>query len=84
LNSEFQREARKDKERFIKEKCRDLEEKARKKRPRDIVRTIRELTRQFIPKTGAFKGKNGELITEKEKILERWKEYTTELYKTSE
>jgi hypothetical protein len=69
LNSEFQREARKDKERSIKEKCHDLEEKAQKKRPRDMFRTNRELTRQFIPKTGALKGKNGELITEKETIL---------------
>jgi hypothetical protein len=38
-----------------------------------MFRIIRELTRQFIPKTGALKGKNGELITEKEKILERWR-----------
>jgi hypothetical protein len=41
LNSEFQREARKDKDRFIKQKCRNLEEKAQKKRPRDMFRTIR-------------------------------------------
>jgi hypothetical protein len=33
LKSKFQREARKDKERFIKEKCCDLEEKARKRGP---------------------------------------------------
>jgi hypothetical protein len=46
--------------------------------------TIRELTRQFISKTGALKGKNGELIIEKGKIFERWKEYTAELYKTNE
>ena len=83
MNSEFQREARKDKERFIKEKCCDLEEKAQKKRPRDVFRTIRELTRQFIPKTDALKEKSEELITEKENILERWKEYTKELYKTN-
>jgi hypothetical protein len=67
LNSEFQRRARKDKVRFMKEKCRDLEEKAGEKMPRDMFRTIRELTRQFIPKTGALKGKNGESITEKER-----------------
>jgi hypothetical protein len=84
LNSEFQREARKDKDMLIKEKCRDLEEKAQKIRPRDMFRTITELTRQFIPKTGAVKGKNGELIMEKEKILERWTDYTPELYKTNE
>jgi hypothetical protein len=47
-----------------------------------MLSTIRELTRQFIPKTGALK-KNAELITEKEKFLERWK-YTTELYNTNE
>ena len=61
-----------------------MEEKARKKRPRDMFRTIRELTRQFIHKTVTLKGKNGELITEKEKHLARWKEYTIELYKTYE
>jgi predicted nuclease with TOPRIM domain len=49
-----------------------------------MFRTITKLTRQFIPKTGALKGKNGELTTEKDKILERWKEYTAELYKTNE
>jgi uncharacterized coiled-coil DUF342 family protein len=57
---------------------------SQKKRPRDMFRTIRELTREFIPKTGTLKGKNGEIITEKDKILERWKEYTAELYKTNE
>jgi hypothetical protein len=49
-----------------------------------MFRKIRELTRQFIPKARALKGKNGVLITEKETILERWKEYTAELYKTNE
>ena len=48
-----------------------------------MFRKIWELTREFIPKTGALKGKNGE-VTEKDQTLERWKEYTAELYKINE
>jgi hypothetical protein len=55
-----------------------------KKETKGYFQDNRELTRQFISKTGAFKGKNGELITEEDKILERWKDYTAELYKTNE
>jgi hypothetical protein len=36
-----------------------------------MFRTIRELTRQFIPKTGALKGKDGELILEKKKFFRK-------------
>jgi inorganic triphosphatase YgiF len=43
LNLEFQREARKGKECFIKDKFRDLEEKNQNKRLRDMFRTIRLL-----------------------------------------
>jgi hypothetical protein len=71
LNAEFRREARKDKERLIKDKYHHLEEKNKRKRPRDMFRTIRELAKQSTPKTGALKGKAGELITEKDKNLER-------------
>jgi hypothetical protein len=49
-----------------------------------MFRTITELTIQFIPKTGKLKGKAGELINEKDKNLERWKQYTAQLYKINE
>jgi len=49
------------------EKCHDKEDKNKRKRPRDMFRTIIELTIQFIPKTGTLKGKAGELINEKDK-----------------
>lgn len=59
-----------------------MEEKNKSKRPRDMFRTIRELTIQFIPKTGKLIAE--ELINEKDKNLERWKQYTAELYKINE
>jgi len=58
-----------------------LGDKNKRKRPTDMFRTITELTIQFIPKTGKLKGKAGELINEKDKNLERWKQYTAEPYK---
>jgi hypothetical protein len=73
-----------DEEHFTKEKCWDLEEENQNSSLRDEFRTIRELTRQFIPKTGAFKSKNGKLITETNKILDRWKDYTEELFRANE
>jgi hypothetical protein len=49
-----------------------------------MFRTIRLLTIQFIPKTGRFKGKARELITEKDKNFERWKQYIARPYKVNE
>ena len=35
----------------------------------------------FCTRTGTIKGRNGEDLTEAEKIKKRWQEYTEELYK---
>jgi hypothetical protein len=59
-------------------------EKNEKKRQEICSGQLSELTREFIPKTAVLKGNDAELITEKDKIFERCKEYTAELYKTNE
>lgn len=75
LNSQFQREARKYKEKFIKEKS---QEKHTNEYDQDS-----KLIWLFIPKTDVFKCKNTEKITGKSTILEICKKYKAELYKTN-
>jgi len=60
-----------------------LEEKNKRKRPRDMFRTESSLY-SLSPKQVSKKGRAGELINEKDKNLERWKQYTAELYKIKE
>ena len=38
------------------------------------------MTKEFTPRIGAVKGKDGALLTSKQDIVKRWEEYTSRLY----
>ena len=44
LNAEFQRRARKDKTAFLRDQCKEIEEKNRKGKTRDLFKKIREIS----------------------------------------
>ncbi|GFN78083.1 LINE-1 retrotransposable element orf2 protein [Plakobranchus ocellatus] len=69
------------KENWINEKCKEIEQQ-RKHAPQTMYRNIEEITgnRTFLS-TGCIKAMNGDIIIDKEKILERWAEYIRELFK---
>lgn len=45
-----------------------------------MFKQIKTLIRKFKPKTLTIEDKNGNILWEQEKVLERWREYCTELY----
>jgi len=82
LNGDTQKRIRKDKERYLQEKCRVLEQHNKKRRTRELYQQIREITGKPKTNTGTIISKTGVEYIEKDNIIRRWKEYTEELYKT--
>ena len=81
MNEEFQRIARRDKKAFFSDQCKEIEEKNRMGKTRDLFKKIRDTKRTFNAKMGAIKDRNGMDLTEAEDVKKRWQEYTEGLYK---
>ena len=81
LKAEFQRTARRDKKAFFSDQCKEIEDKNRMGKPRDLFKKIRDTKGTFHAKMGSIKDRNGMDLTEAEDIKRRWQEYTEELYK---
>ena len=81
LNAEFQRIARRDKKPFFSNQCKEIEEKNRMGKTRDLFKKIRDTKGTFHAKMGTIKDRNDMDLTEVEDIKKRWQEYTEELYK---
>ena len=79
LNVEFQRIARRDKEAFLSNQSKILEENNRMGTTRDVFKKIRHSKGTFHAKKGTIKDRNGMDLTEAEDIKKRWQEYTEEL-----
>ena len=82
LNAEFQRIARRDKKAFLSDQCKEIEEKNRMGKTRDLIKKTRDIKGTFHAKMGSIKGRNSTDLTEAEDIKKRRQEYTEELYKT--
>ena len=80
MNGEFQIIARRDKEAFLSEQCKEIEENNRVGKTRDLFKKIRDTKGTFHAKVGLIKDTNGTLLKEAEDIKKRLQEYT-ELYK---
>ena len=81
LNAEFQRIARRHKKAFFSDQCKEIEEKNRLGKTRDLLKKIRDTKGIFLGKMSTIKDRNGMDLTEAEDIKKRWQEYTEELYK---
>ena len=81
LNAEFQRIEMRDKKAFLSIQCKEIEEKNRMGKTRDLFKKIRDTKGMFHAKMGLIKDRNGMDLTEAEDIKKRWQEYTEELYK---
>ena len=71
LNAEFQRIARKDKA-FFSDQCKEIEEKNRMGKTKDLIKKIRDTKGTFHAKMGSIKDRNGMDLTETEDIKKRW------------
>ena len=83
MNAEFQRRAKRDKKDFLNEQCKQVEEKNRMGKTRDLFKKIRDTKGTFHAKIGLIKERNGMDLTEADDIKKRWQEYTEELQKRS-
>ena len=76
LNAEFQRRERRDKKAFFHEQFKEIEEKNRTGKTRDLFKKTGDIKGTFH-----VKDRNGKDLTEAEEIKMRWQEHTEELYK---
>ena len=76
LNAEFQRIARRDKKAFLRDQCKEIEEKNRMGKTRDFFKKIRDTKGTFHAKMDLLKDRNGMDLTEAEDIKKRWQKYT--------
>ena len=67
LNAEFQRITRRDKA-FFSDQCKEIEEKNRMGKTRDLFKNIRDTKGTFHAKMGSIKDRNGMDLTEAEDI----------------
>ena len=75
LKAEFQRIARRDKKAFFSNQCKEIEEKNRMGKTRDLFKKTRDTKGIFHAKMGLIKDRNGMDLTEAEDIKKRWQEY---------
>ena len=80
LHKEVRRKCNEAKETWLDQKSREVD-LLRRFNPHIIYKNVAEITgRKACTSTGCLKAKNGDVIMEKDKILERWAEYMRELY----
>ena len=72
----------KNKNAFLSDPCKEIEENNRMGKIRDLFKKIRDTKETFHAKMGLIKDRNGMDRTEAEDTKQRWQEYTEELYKT--
>ena len=77
MNAEFQRIARRDKKAFISDQCKQIEEKNRMGKTRDLFKKIRDTKGTFHAKMGLIKDRSYVDLTEAEDIKKMWQEYKT-------
>ena len=79
LNEEFQRIARRDKNAFLSNQCKEIEDSIRKGKTRDLFKKIGDTKGTFHAKMRTIKDKNCMDLTETGDIQKRWQEYTEKL-----
>ena len=87
LNAEFQRIARREKKAFFSDQCKEIEEKNRMGKTRDLFNKTRDTKGTFHANMGLIKDRNG-MDLQKQKILRRdgkntQKNYTEKIFTTT-
>ena len=74
LNAEFQRIPRRYKKAFLSDQCKEIEEKNRMGKTRDLFKKIRDTKGTFHAKMSSTKDRSGMDLTEAEDIKKRWQD----------
>ena len=80
LNAEFQRIASRDKEVFLSDQCKEIEENNRMRKTRGLFKKVRDTKETFHTEMDTIKDRNAMDLTEAEDINKRWQEYKEEPY----
>jgi hypothetical protein len=82
LNNELRRETEKARAEWWERECEEMEELDRSGRSDMVYAKVKQLTRKSSTagRSTSIKDRDGKLITEPDKIRERWKEYIEQLY----
>ena len=75
LNAEFQRIERREKKAFLSDRCKEMEEKNRMGKTRDLFKKIRNAKGTFHAQRGTIKDRNCMALTEAEEIKKSRQEY---------
>ena len=78
LYADFQRIAKRYKKVFFSDQHKEIEEKNRMGKTRDLFKKIRDTKGTFHAKMGSIKDRNCMDLTEAKDIKKRWQEYTEE------
>ena len=79
MNAEFQRIARRDKNAFLSDQCKEIEESNTMGKTRDLFKKIRDAKEHFMQRWAQKQDRNSMDLTEAKYIKKRWQEYTEEL-----
>ena len=74
MNAEFQRIERTDKKGFLSDQCKEIEEKNRRGKTRDLFKKSRDTKGTLHAKMGSKKDRNGMDLTEAEDVKKRWQD----------
>ena len=83
LNAEFQRLDRRDKKVFLSDQCKEIEEKNRMGKTRDLFKKIRDTKGTFHTKMGIVMDRSCMDLTEAGDIKKRWQKHTQTIQKRS-
>ena len=72
LNAEYQRIARREKKSSLSEQCKEIEDKNRMGKIRQLFKKIRDIKKTCHAKMGTIKDRNTMNLTEAEDIKKRW------------
>ena len=84
MNTELQRIARRDKKAFLSDQCKEIEEKNRMGRTRDLFKNIRDIKGPFHAKMGKIKNRKNLIEVEEIRIGDKntQKNYTRKVLMT--
>ena len=80
VNQQIKKGMVKARETWIEERCQEIDDSLGKNNNKKAYRLVKDLTSSKQGRTTSIQDKNGKRLTEDRDILNRWKEYCSELY----
>ena len=84
VNRNIHKECYKAKEKWLDTQCKEIEELGKRDQGLMYEHIAKITGKKKYLRSGAIKSKEGNILTEKEEVKERWKEYVEDLYKDEE